>query len=302
MNDALQDYMKVGLVHFMAWPECMGGDGPILDSISSVAADPFFEVLEITRINDAATRDQVKAIIDKNEIEIGFGAQPILLGGGLDLNDADETKRRTAVDAVTAAIDEAQQMGIRNVGVLSGRPGGNKNAAMDRLVDSLKELSAYADAHGCRVILETFDQVPYGKNCLIGPTRDAVEVSVAVRAEHPAFGLMLDLSHLPLIGESSEEAIGIAGDHMVHVHIGNCAMDDPEHPAYGDNHPRFGAPGTRNGVPELAEFLRVLLDTGYLNNEDRKTVSFEVKPMPGETAESIIAGSKETLLDAWQRV
>ena len=302
MNEPLQDYIKVGLVHFMAWPECMGGDGPILDSISAAAADPFFEVLEITRINDPAIRDQAKAILDENEIELGFGAQPILLGGGLDLNHMEDAERRKAIEAVEAGIDEAEQMGIRNVGVLSGRPDGDKGAAMDRLIDSLKELSAYAGARGCRVVLETFDQVPYGKNCLIGPTRDAVQVSEAVRAEHPDFGLMLDLSHLPLIGESSEEAIGIAGDHMVHVHMGNCAMDDPEHPAYGDNHPRFGAPGTRNDVPELAEFLRVLLDTGYLTRDERKAISFEVKPMAGEKSEEIIEASKETLLEAWQRL
>ena len=26
MNDPLQDYIKVGLVHFMAWPGCMPGE------------------------------------------------------------------------------------------------------------------------------------------------------------------------------------------------------------------------------------------------------------------------------------
>ncbi len=302
MNDALQDYIKVGLVHFMAWPECMGGDGPVLDSVSAVAADPFFEVLEITRINDPDTRIRTKAVLDENGMEVYYGAQPILLGGGLDLNEADDTKRCAAVDAVKAAVDEARQMDIRSVAVLSGTRDGDKAAAMDRLVDSLKELSRHADSRACRIVLETFDQLPFGKNRLIGPTRDAVEVSEAVRAESPDFGLMLDLSHLPLIGESPEKAVGAAGDHIVHVHIGNCAMDDPDHPAYGDNHPRFGAPGTRNGVPELAEFLRVLLDTGYLGRDERKTVSFEVKPMPGETAESIIADSKETLLAAWQQI
>ena len=302
MNDALQDYIKVGLVHFMAWPECMGGDGPVLESISAIAADPFFEVLEITRINDPDTRDRAKAVLDEEGMEVCYGAQPILLGGDLDLNHANDAKRRAAIDAVNAAVDEAQEMDIRSVAVLSGRPDGDKAAALDRLVESLKELSRYADSRACRIVLETFDQLPFGKNCLVGPTCDAVEVSEAVRAEHPGFGLMLDLSHLPLIGESPEEAIGAAGGHLVHVHIGNCAMDDPGHPAYGDNHPRFGAPGTRNGVRELAEFLRVLLDTGYLSKDERKTVSFEVKPMPGETAESVIDGSKKTLVEAWQQV
>ena len=77
---------------------------------------------------------------------------------------------------------------------------------------------------------------------------------------------------------------------------------DPEHPAYGDNHPRFGAPGTRNDVPELAEFLRVLLNAGYLSKDVRRVISFEVKPMPGETAEFIIEDSKRALLEAWEQI
>jgi sugar phosphate isomerase/epimerase len=302
LNDSLHDYIKVGLVHFMAWPECMGGDGPHLESIATIANDPFFEVIEITRINDTDTRARVREMLSTAGMDVCFGAQPILLGGDLDLNHAVDEDRQRAVDAVKAGIDEAQEMGIENIGLLSGRPDADTPAAIVRLVASLKELCGYAASRGCNVVLETFDQVPFGKNCLIGPTHDAVEVSQAVRAEYPDFGLLLDLSHLPLIGETSEEAIGLASEHLVHVHIGNCAMDDPDHPAYGDNHPRFGAPGTRNDVPELTEFLAVLLDTGYLTRDVRKAISFEVKPMPGETAEFIIEHSKNALQEAWEQL
>lgn len=302
MNDSLHDYIKVGLVHFMAWPECMGGDGPHLESVATVANDPFFEVIEITRINDPSTRARVREMLNDAGMDVCFGAQPILLGGGLDLNHAAQEERQKAVDAVKAGIDEAHEMGIQTIGVLSGRPDDDTPAAIARLVASLEELCGYAASRDCSVVLETFDQLSFGKNCLIGPTRDAVEVSEAVRTDYPDFGLLLDLSHLPLIGETPEEAIGLAGEHMVHVHIGNCAMDDPGHPAYGDNHPRFGAPGTRNDVPELTEFLRVLLDTGYLSKDERKTISFEVKPMPGETAEFIIEHSKKALQEAWGRL
>ena len=197
MNDPLQDYIKVGLVHFMAWPGCMGGDGPILESMSTLASDPFFEVVELTRINDPELRDAVVSLLNDANMEVGFGAQPILLGQGLDLNHAVDYDRRAAIDAIKGAIDQASTMGIAGVGVLSGRPGDEKPAAIGRLVDSLNELCAYAAARGCRIVLETFDQVSFGKNCLIGPTRDAVEVSEAVRANHPDFGLLLDLSHLP---------------------------------------------------------------------------------------------------------
>ena len=79
-------------------------------------------------------------------------------------------------------------------------------------------------------------------------------------------------------------------------------MDDPGHPAYGDNHPRFGAPGTRNDVPQLVEYLKVLLHEGYLSKEHRRILSFEVKPMAGESSEEIIVESKRKLEEAWKLV
>ena len=212
---------------------------------------------------------------------------------------------KQAVSAVEWGINQAQELGCRALAVLSGPVSEDRDAARERLAGSLKQLCAYAESrHGgdLSITLETFDQVPFGKNCLVGPTEEAVAISAAVRQEFPGFGLMLDLSHLPLLGESAERAISTAGDHLVHVHIGNCAMDSPEHPAYGDNHPRFGVPGTRNDVPELTEFLRVLLDTGYLSRERRGVVSFEVKPLPGEKPGTILAGCKRALLEAWRRL
>jgi sugar phosphate isomerase/epimerase len=302
MQESLHDYMRVGLVHFMAYPECMGGDGPVMETIRRLVADPYFEVLEITRINDAEQRRQVRECCEQAGVTLGFGAQPILLGGKLDLNHPDAMERERAVAAVTASIDQAAEMGIGRVAVLSGRVSDDKAQAMERLIDSLLVLCDHAATYGIEIVLETFDQVPYGKNCLIGSTRDAVRVSEAVRRRHPSFGLMLDMSHLPLQGEDFATAIAEAGDHLVHAHIGNCAMDDPAHPAYGDNHPRFGAPGTRNGVKELTAFLRVLLDAGYINRDARRIVSFEVKPMAGESSEAVLAGSKRALLEAWRSV
>lgn len=300
MNGSIHDYARVGIVHFMAYPACMGGDGPVLESIARLVADTYFEVIELTRINDADTRMQVRAMAEQARVDLCFGAQPILLGGGLDLNHADDAERLKAVDAVKKGIDQAAELGCKSVAVLSGKVAPDKEAAMQRLIRSLKQLAEYAGHRNLPLVLETFDQVSFGKNCLIGPNADAVRVSEEVRKDHQNFGIMLDLSHLPLQHEASAEAIRTAGAHLVHAHIGNCAMDDPAHPAYGDNHPRFGAPGTRNDVGELTEYLRALLDAGYLSSTDRRILSFEVKPMPGESSEAIIAGSKRTLDAAWR--
>lgn len=302
MTGSVHDYARVGIVHFMAYPACMGGEGPLLETISRLAHDPYFEVIELTRINNPELRGRVRALAEQARVDLYFGAQPILLGANLDLNHIEEVERAKAVSAVKSGIDQAHEMNCRGVAVLSGKVSDDRTAARARLVESLKQLAAYAKGKDLPMVLETFDQVPFGKHCLIGPNAEAVEVSREVRKMFPNFGIMLDLSHLPLQHEISSDAIKIAGDHLVHAHIGNCAMDDPNHPAYGDNHPRFGAPGTRNDVKELVEYLRALLEVGYLSAQNRRVLSFEVKPMRGEDAEAVIAGSKRTLDQAWRRL
>ena len=302
MKASLHDVMRVGIIHFMAYPKCMGGDGPIIETLAALAHDDFFEVIEVTQMKDPAVRRQARALADQARVELCFGAQPILLGGKLDLNHPDEGKRLAAVEAALDGIDQAEELGCKAVAVLSGKVSADREAAKGRLIDSLKQLCRCARPKGMAIVLETFDQVGFGKNCLIGPTSEAVEISQEMRREFPSFGLLLDLSHLPLLDETSEHAIRTAGEHLVHAHMGNCAMDDPGHEAYGDNHPRFGAPGTRNDAPELAAYLRALLDIGYLSDTSRGVLSFEVKPMTGESPEAVVAGSKRALVEAWRRV
>lgn len=302
MTQPWSDYMRVGLVHFMAYPAVMGGEGPVLETIEPLLQDPFFDVLEITRVRDEALPEKLGALFAQSGVEPCFGAQPMLLGDKLDLNHPQLEERGKAVAAVKRGLDQAAVMGCGAASVMSGPVRDDQAAAREQLVESLTELSAYAKSKGMTLALETFDQAPYAKNCLIGPTAEAVQIAAAVRKEQSDFGLMLDLSHLPLLNEEPDEALECAREYLVHAHMGNCAMDDPDHPAYGDNHPRIGAPGTRVGVDELAMFLQALVDIGYLSRARRGIVSFEVKPMQDESAEAIIAGSKRALMAAWRQV
>jgi hypothetical protein len=70
-------------------------------------------------------------------------------------------------------------------------------------------------------------------------------------------------------------------------------------PNYGDNHPGFGFPGGENDVPELIEYLRVLMDVGYLAKGNPMPLSFEVKPFGEEDPDMVIANAKRTLNQAW---
>ncbi len=60
MQESLHAYMKVGLIHFMAYPSTMKGEGPILETVKKIAQDDYFDVIEITWIKDPGVRQQVK--------------------------------------------------------------------------------------------------------------------------------------------------------------------------------------------------------------------------------------------------
>ena len=303
MNADLHEYMTVGIVHFMAFPETMKGDGPILESIAKIANDTFFGAIELGPINDGATREKVRDLLACARLAVGFGAQPIQLGNKLDVNSADDARRREAVDRLKGAVDVAYELGAARMALLSGPDPGEdgRPAATRRLVESIVELSDYAASKGeMPLVLETFDRT-IDKKSLIGPVAEAVEVSRAVREKHPKFGLMLDLSHLPLQFESVRDALPIAKDHLVHAHVGNCVLK-PGHPQYGDLHPRFGMPGGENDTVQLAEFLRVLIDVGYLAKGGSNIVAFEVRPHGTDTSEAVIANAKRTLEAAWRMI
>jgi sugar phosphate isomerase/epimerase len=303
MKTDLQHFMQVGIVHFMAYPEAMKGDGAISETVQKIVTDDFFSGIEITRVNDPAERSKVASILESGRMSIGFGAQPILLGNKADLNAFDPEKRQAAINLVKGAIDQAYELNAAKLGFLSGpKPEKDEDRALQLLTNSIIELSQYARSKGNLVLaLETFDDET-DKKCLIGPNHLAVEVAKEVRKFDPSFGLMLDLSHLPMQRETSKDALLIARDYINHAHIGNCYIKDKNDPAYGDQHPRFGYPGSEIDVAELTEYLRGLLEIGYIGEGSRNVVAFEVKPVGNESSDVIVAQSKRTLVEAWARL
>jgi len=71
---------------------------------------------------------------------------------------------------------------------------------------------------------------------------------------------------------------------------------------YGDLHPRFGFPNGVIGVDEIVHFLRVLMDIGFISEENRPIVSFEVKPWGDEDPNLVVANAKCALNLAWAKL
>lgn len=303
MKASLHDYMKPGIVHFMAFPETLAGDGPVADTIAEIVCDDYFEEIEISRVNDPAERERVKSLLAGSGMAVGFGAQPMELRTGMKLNSFDEKERLEAVGILKEAVDMAYELGAGKLGFLSGKkPADRQDEALQLLADSIVEIGQYAKSKGDLVLsLETFDDST-DKKALIGTNRLAVELSREVRKHIPDFGLMVDLSHLPMQGETIREALTVTEEHINHAHIGTCVISDLGDPQYGDAHPRFSHPKGECGVAEVRAFVSGLLDIGYLRADapDRNVVAFEVKPFGNETSQELIAESKRVLREAWR--
>lgn len=303
MDTPFHAYLKMGIVHFMAFPELGGGNGPWAETVSHIARDPFFSAIEITHIEDEGERTKVRDLCRLAGLSVGFGAHPPILGGGLNINSLDEAERKQALAKLKELIDEAIFMEAESFVVLSGKDPGpdQREQAKSALVASLGELCAYsADKGGPPVIAEVFD-CEVDKCCLMGPASLAKEVAERVKSEHDNFGLLVDLSHIPLLCETPKEALTPVKDHLLAAHLGNAVMTEGMD-GYGDYHPIFGTPGSVNGLPEMVDFLRTLVDIDFLNGKQQPIVSFEIKPMEGQDPHAVIANAQRMMQRAWALV
>ena len=303
MNESMRKYMKVGTILHVAYRGLTTGEGPILDCLKKIVADPYFEAVEVTQMKDPAVRKAAADMIECGHMAVAYGGQPRLLTVGLNINDLDEEKRKMALASLKEGIDEAYELNAIGFSFLAGKyEEETKEQSYQALVKSTEELCAYAKSKGdMLVLIEVFDY-DIDKKSLIGPVDLVKRYAEEITAKWDNFGLMVDLSHIPMLHETVEESLLPVKQYIRHAHMGNTVIKDPSCQAYGDQHPRFGFPDSENDVEELAHYLRVLKDIGFLNKENRPIVSFEIKPWGDEDSEVVIANGKRTLDLAWELV
>ena len=306
MKELWHGYASVGIIHGMAFPGYVKNYGTVVDSARLICKDSFWGAIEIMRVADTALKEQMKKVLDSAGIRVVIAGQPPLLGGKLNINSDVEEERKKAVEDVKKSIDDAAFFKAEKIAILSGpMPAADKkDAARKALIASLKELASYAKAKGVALTLETFDET-VDKKCFVGGSKFSAEIAAEVKKEFPAFGLTLDLSHLPLLKEKNEFALTTVKNVLTHIHVGNCYVKTTDTPAYGDNHPRFSFPGAENTVEDLADFVKNLFKCGYLSEKQSAhppIVSFEVKPLPDEDPELVLADAKRAWTKAWSLV
>jgi len=300
MNESIYKYLKVGLIHFMAYPETTKFDKQenLTESIKRVLVDDYFNAIEITHIEDTGKREEIKKLLEQSHMTIAYGVQPRLLGAKLNPNHLNESERKKAEKIIIESIDEADYLGAKSIAFLAGKyDEDKKDEAYVQLLKTTKNVCKYAKTKNMSITLEVFDY-SIDKKVLIGPAPYAAKFAKDVREHADNFGLLIDLSHLPQTYEPSKFAIQTMKPYITHFHIGNCVMKDGA-VAYGDTHPRFGFPNGVNDVNEVKEFLQVMKEEEFFDEENPYIISFEVKPWDNEDSEIVVANAKRTLNRAW---
>lgn len=290
MEKSMRRYMRVGTILHVSYKRLGSGEGPILECLKKIVTDPYFEVVEVAHMKDAEVRKAAADMIARGHMTSSYGGQGRMLGAGLNINDLNEEGRQKALASLKEGIDEAYEMGVEDFAFLAGRyEEETKEESFQALLKSTRELCEYAKSKGdMPVLCEVFDY-DIAKKSLIGPVDMVKRYAETICAEYDNFGLMVDLSHIPMLHETIEESLLPVQQYIRHAHMGNTVIKSPECPAYGDEHPRFGFPNSENDVEELAAYLRLLLKIGFLNEKKRPIVSFEIKPFGEEDPEVCLA-------------
>jgi sugar phosphate isomerase/epimerase len=302
MQASIYEYMKVGVVHFKAFPECVNGVGPVVETVRKLCEDDFFTAVEMGTIKDIKQRTEAAKLLEISGLEVAYGCQPTIFPNKLNLNHLDKGERQKAINAVFNCLKEAHDLGATSVRIPAGKdPGPEKREeAKKLLIDSLSQILEKAKEMGNPLVtLKIFDRT-IDKKSLIGPVDDALDIAEALCPSYEKFGLLTDLSHFPLLGEDPAETLPKLAKYVKAFHIGNCVYKDPLHPVYGDLQPRFGVEGGEVDMPMLRDYYRVLKDLNLIGPDKRPIVSAEVRPLlPMETSELILANCKRTIKEAW---
>ena len=301
MREDIRKFAKLGLVHHLLYPRCTVDPDYHLRTLLEFAARKEIEVLDCcVPYGEERRKKAISALKDcGKEITYAMHLFPLRK---ISLGSTCPQEQGLARLVIKDQIEVAAAAGAARFIFASGadmprdRPSAKK-AFSDFCRWFCPELKLY----GMTALLEPFDRT-FDKKYLYGPTSECVELIESLKPEVDNLALELDVAHLPLMHESFPDAFQTAGPNLKYVHLGNCIKKDASHPWCGDFHPPIGIDGGEIDIPELAGILRICLDIGYLNAENRGRLVLEMQPFPGKTVDETVQDNLQRLEKAWKLV
>ena len=120
MKDSIHRYFQIGLVSGMAYAPLLKEGNRWPEIVRRMAADDYFDVVEVNPLPDGETRAQVAALAAQGHMKLAQNAHGRLMGAGLNPNNPDEEGRKRAEAALLEGVDEAAELGCTAMGMLAG--------------------------------------------------------------------------------------------------------------------------------------------------------------------------------------
>ncbi|GKU76504.1 sugar phosphate isomerase/epimerase [Paenibacillus sp. L3-i20] len=305
--EQLEKLANIGIVLPKLFPFEQSKPEEMISGLLTILEDPFFTAVEVSYIADKETRELAKSYMEYSGVEILFNGGDAFRELKINLSSLDPVIRSQSIQQCFMLIDHCYEMNAKVMHIVTGKYEGEetKQQGIIAFMDSTMQLCKYAkekaSSYELCISLEIGDR-HMDRRYLLGPTHEAVNVAQIIRSEYNNFGLLLDQSHLPLMGEDPNKSLWLAKDYLTHIHIGNCYMKDREASYFGDKHIPFGIKDSEVGVAELTSFIRTLDDIEFFKRPKptrKPVITFEVGRLGSESQKLVIANIKRTFFEAW---
>lgn len=267
----------LGVNHQFLYPDAIISEKAHLETLRELVTLPNLDALDCWVWRTPGTYREEIAILRGSGKQINYNIGDRFGEALIFPASCDIAARRYAIDVLRREIGFAMESGAKKIIFGSGPD------SPDDREDAKKRFA--------EVIFTVFEDVPREVTLCLEPTdRDMDKYFLFGPADETAdfirqmrrygmenLGMLLDMAHIPLMRETMESAVHIADDTIAHIHLGNNIVRNTKNPLYGDRHVPFGYPESEYEEKDVARFLSLLNENGYLKKEGA-TVSFEVRP------------------------
>ena len=115
-------YFRLGVVHFMAYPEVAKDESRMLPTIAAIAADADFEVIELRGVKDPALRPKIRELVRISASHGNLRGATHCTGERSLIPELSRCRRARTCFLVRPkeAVDEAVELGAKGFAFLSG--------------------------------------------------------------------------------------------------------------------------------------------------------------------------------------
>lgn len=302
LKEDIRNYARLGFVHHMLYPKCKEDPDYHTDTLLQFIERNDMETFDCCLPYGEERRRLLIPAIKKCGKEVVYAGHLVPVKK-ISPSSALTSEQGSLRIIFQDQINMAEAIGATGFVFVSG--------PADMSVEKEESKTAFRDfcrwfcgelkLRGIDALLEPFDSA-FDKKFLFGPTAECIELIHSLEPDIDNLGINLDFAHIPLMFEEFAHAVTTTAPYLRRVHLGNCVMGNTASPWYGDYHPPIGFEEGEIDTPELAEHLRLLLESGYLNNERRGALILEMQPFPNRSPDETIEDTMERLHNAWDMV